>query len=87
MSLFLKILLSTLAVCGAALLLQRCVYIVRKIRMAKAGCRAAMNRWLLETPDADEDWIKPYPLSVDVHAADDNDTKTWPPGAEPRGKA
>ena len=41
---------------------------VKRVRLAKAQCRASMNKWLLEKAD-----------ECDLKAADD-DTKTWPPG-------
>jgi hypothetical protein len=40
---------------------------IKRVQLAKAQCRASMNKWLLEKAD-----------ECDLKAEDD--TKTWPPG-------
>ena len=54
-----------LSVVVLALLGWRSVRYVKRSKLAKAQCRAAMNKWLLEKAD-----------ECDLKAEDD--TKTWP---------
>jgi len=68
MPLFLKILLSALAVCAAAWFIWAFSRGVKRVKLAKAQCRASMNKWLLEKADECElgdEWIRPYPTAND----------------------
>ena len=67
MPLFLKILLSALAVCALAWFIWAFDRGVKRVKLAKAQCRASMNKWLLEKVD-----------DCDLKA--DDDTKPYPPG-------